>query len=161
MVENISTKTLMLFKDPADVCKRSVSELSWHVEGPNKLAVSYAIPRFQQTPDKMRTCSYVWDLENPNAPETSLASPSPLTNLSYNHKLTDIIGAGCANGIVGMWDSRAGADPVALTHVERSHSDPVTHFQWLMTITGYECVSVSTDGFAYFWDTRKLKEDRI
>ncbi len=68
VVENISTKTLMLFKDPADVCKRSVSELSWHVEGPNKLAVSYAIPRFQQTPDKMRTNSYVWDLENPNAP---------------------------------------------------------------------------------------------
>lgn len=64
-------------------------------------------------------------------------SPSPLTNLSYNHKLTDIIGAGCANGIVGMWDSRAGPDPVALTHVERSHSDPVTHFQWLMTKTGY------------------------
>ena len=29
-----------------------------------------------------------------------------------------------------------------------------------MTKTGYECVSVSTDGFAYFWDTRKLKEDR-
>ena len=52
----------MLFKDPADVCKRAVSELSWHVDGPHKLAVSYAIPRFQQTPDKMRTCSYVWDL---------------------------------------------------------------------------------------------------
>ena len=29
-----------------------------------------------------------------------------------------------------------------------------------MTKTGYECVSVSTDGFAYFWDTRKLKEER-
>lgn len=68
IVENISTKTLMLFKDPADVCKRSVSEVSWHADGPHKLAVSYAIPRFQQTPDKMKTHSYVWDLQNPNAP---------------------------------------------------------------------------------------------
>jgi len=30
-----------------------------------------------------------------------------------------------------------------------------------MTKTGHECVSVSTDGYAYYWDTRKLKEDRI
>lgn len=101
IVENMSTKTLMLLKDPPDVCKRSVSELSWHTEGPSKLAVSYAIPRFQQTPDKMKNNSYVWDLHNPNAPEITLNSPSPVTNLSYNHKLTDIIGGGCYNGIVG------------------------------------------------------------
>ena len=47
VVENISTKTLMLLKDPTDVCKRSVSEISWHTEGPSKLATSYAISRFQ------------------------------------------------------------------------------------------------------------------
>ena len=141
--------------------KRSVSEVSWHSEGPHKLAVSYAIPRFQQTPDKMKTHSYVWDINNPNTPEISLESPSPITNLSFNHKLTDIIGGGCANGIVGIWDYRKGKEPVALTHVEKSHHDPVTHFQWQMTKTGFECVSVSTDGFAHFWDTRKLKEDRI
>lgn len=131
------------------------------MDGPQKLAVSYAIPRFQQTPDKMKTNSYVWDLQNPNAPEISLESPSPITNIAYNHKLTDIIGGGCANGIVGMWDSRKGKEPVALTHVEKSHNDPVTHFQWQMTKTGFECVSVSTDGFAHYWDTRKLKEDRV
>ena len=105
----------------------------------------------------MKNNSYVWDLQNPNAPEVSLNSPSPITNLSYNHKHTDLIGGGCANGVVGLWDSRKGSDPVAVTHVERSHHDPVTHFQWLMTKTGQECVSVSTDGYAYYWDTRKLK----
>ena len=45
-VENLSTKTLMLFKDQADTNKRSVSEISWHPEGPTKAAVSYAISRF-------------------------------------------------------------------------------------------------------------------
>jgi dynein intermediate chain 2 len=49
----------------------------------------------------MKNNSYVWDLQNPNAPEITLTSPSPVTNLSYNHKLTDIIGGGCHNGLVG------------------------------------------------------------
>lgn len=48
-----------------------------------------------------------------------------------------------------------------MTQVEKSHSDPVTHFQWQMTKTGQDCVSVSTDGYCHFWDTRKLKEDRV
>ena len=109
----------------------------------------------------MKTCSYVWDLNNPNEPEVALNSPSPITNLCFNHKLTDTIGGGCANGIVGIWDARKGKDPVALSHVEKSHSDPVTHFQWQMTKTGQECVTVSTDGYAHFWDIRKLKEDRV
>ena len=76
-----------MFRDPPGVCKRSVSEVSWHAENPNKLAASYAINRFQQTPDKMRTCSYVWDLNNPNEPEVALNSPSPITNLCFNHKV--------------------------------------------------------------------------
>jgi dynein intermediate chain 2 len=29
-----------------------------------------------------------------------------------------------------------------------------------MTKTGQDCVTVSTDGYAHFWDIRKLKEDR-
>lgn len=30
-----------------------------------------------------------------------------------------------------------------------------------MTKSGQECVTVSTDGYAHFWDIRKLKEDRV
>jgi len=36
----------MLFKDKNEKCKRSVSEISWHPEGPTKIACSYAIMRF-------------------------------------------------------------------------------------------------------------------
>lgn len=105
------------FRDPPGICKRSVSEISWHTENPSKLAASYAINRFQQTPAKMKTESYIWDLANPNEPEITLESPSPVTNISFNHKLTDIVGGGCANGIVAVWDSRKGKEPVALSHV--------------------------------------------
>jgi len=58
----------MLLKDPPGVCKRSVSEISWHVDGPPKIATSYAINRFQQTPDKMKTSAYIWDINSPNEP---------------------------------------------------------------------------------------------
>jgi len=67
IVENLNSKTLMLFKDDAsDDCKRSVSEISWHPEGPTKIVASYAIMRFQQIPEKMPTQAYIWDLQNPN-----------------------------------------------------------------------------------------------
>jgi dynein intermediate chain 2 len=158
-MEHNSTKTLMLFKDQPDVCKRGVSELSWHTEGATKLAVSYAISRFQQTPEKMRTNAYIWDTCNPNAPEVTLFSPSPVTNICYNHKLIDLVGGGCANGLVAVWDSRKGKDPAVISQVEKSHHDPVTHFQWLMTKTGQECVSISTDGYTHFWDMRKLQQE--
>lgn len=32
VVENLSTKTIMLFKDHSEICKRAVSEISWHPE---------------------------------------------------------------------------------------------------------------------------------
>lgn len=82
-----------------------------------KIAASYSINRFQQTPAKMKTCSYVWDLSNPNEPEVALNAPAAVSNISFNHKLSDVIGGGCANGIVAIWDSRKGKDPTAMSHV--------------------------------------------
>lgn len=43
VVENLSSKTLMLFKDDS---KRSVSGISWQTDGHPQIAVSYAIMRF-------------------------------------------------------------------------------------------------------------------
>lgn len=44
--DNLSTKTLMLFKDPSQH-KRSVCKISWHPESSNnKIAIAYAILRF-------------------------------------------------------------------------------------------------------------------
>jgi dynein intermediate chain 2, axonemal len=45
-IEKLSVKTLMLFKDPKENCKRSVSKISWHPDGPTSLAAAYSIMRF-------------------------------------------------------------------------------------------------------------------
>ena len=48
-----------------------------------------------------------------------------------------------------------------LSPVEKSHHDPITHFQWLFSKTGTECVTTSTDGRALWWDTRKFSDGPI
>ncbi|CAD8107748.1 unnamed protein product [Paramecium sonneborni] len=152
-VENLSTK-LILFNDQSQGVKRSVSEISWHPEGPIKAAVSYAISRFQQMPEGMLKSSFVWDLQNPNSTEFELETNSPIKNLMYNPKLSDQIGGGCYNGSVAVWDVKKGKQPVLTSPVEKSHHDPITHFQWLFSKTGSECVTT-------WWDTRKLNEGPI
>ena len=105
--------------------------------------------------------AYVWDLTNPNSPELQLQTPSPVTNIMYNPKLVDQIGGGCYNGLVCVWDVKKGTQPVMTSPVEKSHHDPVTHFQWLFSKTGTECVTTSTDGRALWWDTRKLSDGPV
>eukprot|EP00825_Cyclidium_porcatum_P019190 TRINITY_DN217_c0_g1_i3.p1 TRINITY_DN217_c0_g1~~TRINITY_DN217_c0_g1_i3.p1 ORF type:complete len:356 (+),score=75.60 TRINITY_DN217_c0_g1_i3:194-1261(+) len=161
IVENLSTKTLMLFKDKNAPCKRSVSEISWHSEGPTKIAVAYAIMRFQQMNDKMANQAYIWDLQNPNLYSLKLDAPSPLTQIAYNQKIADYIGGGCYNGLVAFWDQRENGKPVKVTPVELSHYDPVTSFSWLMSRTGSECVTTSTDGRVLWWDIRKLEQGPV
>lgn len=117
-MENLSTKTLMLFKDKNAPCKRSVSEISWHAEGPTKIAVSYAVMRFQQMNDKMTNQAYIWDINNPNVYSVKLDAPSPLTQIAYNSKIADYIGGGCYNGLVAFWDQRENGKPPKLTPVE-------------------------------------------
>lgn len=50
--------------------------------------------------------SFIWDLNNPNKPELELNAPSPVTNIAYNHKTTDILGGGTYQGLVCIWDVR-------------------------------------------------------
>jgi len=53
MSEPITTKTLMIFKDPAPI-KRAVTKIAWHPEvNEYRVGVSYAQLRFQQQPGNM------------------------------------------------------------------------------------------------------------
>lgn len=103
----------------------------------------------------------MWDLANPNTPDLELHTQSPLTTIAYNPKLTDQIGAGCYNGLVSIWDVKKGSTPVLTSPVEGSHHDPVTDLHWLGSKTGNELITSSTDGKAYWWDTRKFSDGPV
>lgn len=79
MSEEISTKTLMIFKDPNQI-KRAVTKIAWQVEGgtEHRVAVAYAQLRFQQEPPGMPKNSYIWNINDPNRPEVTLEPTSPL-----------------------------------------------------------------------------------
>jgi len=45
----------------------------------------------------------------------------------YNNKITDLVGGGCYNGIVAIWDVRKkSCTPTMTSPVEESHFDPIT-----------------------------------
>lgn len=155
--ENLTMKTIALFKDPADE-KRSVTKIGWHPEGPTKIVGSYSNLRFQRMTDEMPMASFIWDISDRNVPLTELRTQSPLVCCQYNHKNSDNLVAGCYTGVLNYYDLRKGPQPSAKSAVEVSHYDPVYDVVWLQSKTGMECASVSSDGRLLFWDVRKLTE---
>jgi len=155
--ENLSMKTIALFKDPADE-KRSVTKIGWHPEGPTKMVGSYSNLRFQRTSDDMPTTSFIWDINERNVPLLELRTGSPLICCQYNMKNVEVLVGGCYNGLLNVYDLRTGPSPQGRSAVEVSHYDPVYDVAWLGGKTGTECVSVSSDGRLLYWDVRKLDE---
>lgn len=102
--------------------------------------------------------SYIWDVENPNTPETTLTPSSPLITLEYNPKDVNVLLGGCYNGQIAVWDLRKSNRPYDTTPVEKSHKDPVYRARFLQSKTGTEAFSCSTDGQVLWWDIRKLSE---
>eukprot|EP00775_Hariotina_reticulata_P002074 gene2074-2393_t len=152
-----SAKTLTVFKDPAAV-PRNVSCISWTPDCGSKAVVAYAILAFQQQPAGMSLSSYVWDLNNPNVPDTELLAPSQLVCAKFNLKDSNLVGAGQYNGQFSYFDTRKGTGPVDSTPMDICHRDPVYDFAWLQSKTGSEAMTVSTDGRVLWWDIRKLSE---
>ena len=162
--ETISTKTLMLFKDPNPE-KRAITKITWHPDQSElKIAACYSILRFQQMPKHMPLESYIWSLSNPNQPDTTLVPPSALCTIAFNHKNSDILVGGSYNGSLSFFDLRecdtdGKCYPTSTTVLEKSHHDPVYDIYWLTHAkTGDELVSTSTDGRLLWWDRKKLSE---
>lgn len=158
-VNPVKVKTLKLFKMNRDEPKRTITSISWHPDGPHRLAASYSILRFQQQPSNLAMESYIWDVTNPNAPLESLRGPSPVVKLAYNHKNTDQLAFGCYNGQVGVWDVRNNKKPPSvLSEIETSHYEPVVDIFWLSSKGGNEFVTCSTDGRVIWWDMRNIAQ---
>jgi dynein intermediate chain 2 len=104
--DEMSIKTLKLFKYGNEENKRQVSSISWHPDGPHKIAVSYAKLNFDSIRENYSYQSYIWDINNSNVPCNTISPKSPITKLAYNHKSVDQIAFGCYSGVVGLWDVR-------------------------------------------------------
>eukprot|EP00644_Phytophthora_capsici_P017554 jgi/Phyca11/9820/fgenesh1_pm.PHYCAscaffold_42_\ len=103
--------------------------------------------------------SYIWDVLNPNTPETTLKPASPLVCMRYNPKSVDQLVAGSYNGLISFFDLRkSGAAPAETSIIEHSHHDPVYDVFWISSKTGNQCCSVSTDGWMLWWDIRHLAQ---
>eukprot|EP00741_Cyanophora_paradoxa_P021766 tig00000241_g21009.t1 len=150
-----SARTLTVFRDPCQT-KRSAVWISW--DGPKRVAIAYSVMQFQQAPEGMSPNSYVWDVNNPNYPQTEIVPSSPLCCLEFSPKDGNILVGGSYNGLVAYWDLRRGNTPVDTSPIEKSHRDPVYDIAWLQSKTGTECTSISTDGQVFWWDIRKLGE---
>lgn len=151
-------KSIALLKDRPSNCKRSVTRIAWHPDGPQKMAVGYGIMKFQGQPESLSTSVLLWDPRHPNEPLAELASPSPAVSLAFNTKISDLLLGGCYNGVVCLWDLRKGLKPVETSICGNSHYDPVYEVVWTQSKTNSEFVSASTDGRVLWWDCRNLKE---
>lgn len=160
-IEKLSVKTSLLFKDPEKGHKRCINKISWHPDGPNKLAGAYCMMRFHKPMADLSCKSFVWDLKSPNAPIHSIAPPSPITALAYNHKNVDDIAFGTYSGRVGFVDVRMDNNRISLdqiSDVEESHHEPVMDVIWLSSKLNNEFVTSSSDGKIMWWDNRKLSK---
>lgn len=160
-IEKLSVKTALLFKDPEKGHKRCINKISWHPDGPNKLAGAYCMMRFHKPMADLSCKSFVWDLTSPNAPIHSICPPSPITALAYNHKNVDDIAFGTYSGRVGFVDVRKDNNRISLdqiSDVEESHHEPVMDVIWLSSKLNNEFVTSSSDGKIMWWDNRKLSK---
>lgn len=156
-LEPPSARTVNVFRDPNPI-KRSATALSWYPDGARKLAVAYSVLKFQSAPDNVSLNSYIWDLENPAAPEFTIVPSSPLVSLEYNPKDVHVLAGGQYNGQISIWDLRRGTRPVETSPIEKGHRDPVYRTRFLQSKTGTEFFSCSTDGQVLWWDIRNMAE---
>jgi dynein intermediate chain 2 len=78
-------------------------------------------------------------------------------SLSFNPKLHNILGVGCSNGTVAIFDISEGAHLICTSKLEESHNDAITDFVWLRARTGTEFVTTSTDGKVIWWDIKEFQ----
>ena len=149
-----NAKTLTVFRDPTEF-KRTMAHISWLPTDGSKLATACCVLQFQQMPENVCMDSYIWDITNPNFPQMTITPPSPLLCLEYSTKDPHFLVGGSYNGLVSYWDTRKSNMPAETSSIDTSHRDPVYDVKWLQSKSGFECLSVSTDGQAFIWDVRK------
>ncbi|XP_052860937.1 dynein intermediate chain 3, ciliary [Anopheles cruzii] len=161
LIQRSTSRTLNVYRDPS-IYKQPVTHLSWSPDGGTKIAVSHCNLNFGEVLGKA-VCSYIWEVENPNAPLLRLKPSSSMICLEYNQKDPTTMVCGMYNGQVACWDTRNEQEPVMISEREHSHRAPVNSALWINSKSGTEFFSGSSDSQVMWWDTRKLAQpiDRL
>jgi dynein intermediate chain 2, axonemal len=142
------------FSDPSFVRRPAIS-LSWSPTDSERIACGYCNQPFLSLNNGESLQGYVWNIHHPTDPESELVPQSPIRALAFRHSGQQIL-CGSRNGVLSLFDRRNGSHPVSTSSIDSSHHEPVRQVAWLNTRSGFETVSVSTDGCLCFWDTRRL-----
>lgn len=160
--ESYSMKIKTVFKD---ICpyKRSVAKVCFSPEEQNKIAIAYKLAESENNNaiDKSKLPCLVWDINNPNAPINILYSTnnSEIVICAFNSKHPNILGVGCSNGNVIIFDLKTNKQ-IVTSKLEYCHSESVRDFVWLKSKNGTEFVTTSTDGQVIWWDIRDLSNPK-
>lgn len=160
--DNYSVQIKTVFKDTCPY-KRSISKLCFSPEEPNKIAIAYKINDSDNSVliDKNKLPCLVWDINNPNTPINALypTNNSEIVTCAFNSKHPYILGTGCSNGNVLIFDLRNNKQMVT-SKLEYCHSESIRDFVWLKSKNGTEFVTTSTDGKVIWWDIRDLNQPK-
>lgn len=129
-------------------------------QGLDKMAISYtaAFAKGQMNTVKTGTSSYIWDLTRNIEPLLELKCEASLATLEYSEKDESIIAAGQSDGIIALYDSRAGGWPQVSTPNESSHRENVSALRWTMSKGNVEFFTCANDSFVMWWDIRNMSK---
>lgn len=106
-----------------------------------------------------------WSLKNPQYPEWTFSTASPITALDFSAIHPNLLAVGFYDGSVAIYDVRSpDADPKPVlesiwssNHNSGKHSDPVWGLHWgdSNSERGETLVSISTDGRVTQWSIKK------
>lgn len=158
--EKNDAKMIAAFKDPSKK-KRAACHLSWLPGDGSKIAAAFCDMKFAKDfsdiSSESNCASYIWDVSNPNKPESTLLPQSPLCCLEFNPKDTNLIVGGCYNGVVTLFDVRSpDKSPIEESDIKLSHRDPIYDIRWIQSKNSTMFLTVSTDGLVNLWDTRQF-----
>ena len=157
--DSFSAKVKLVLKDNFEFPRR-VRHLAWNWENQNQISACYKMQKNHILTDKNKLGCNIWDLNNPNSPVVSLKNNYEILVSAYHLKDPHILGVGCSNGTVALYDIRT-AGLITSSKLEESHHESVSDFVWLKSKSNTEFITTSTDGQVVWWDIRDLSEPVI
>lgn len=102
-----------------------------------------------------------WTLKNPKHPERLIKTDSRVLSCNFSKKNPNLIGTGCYNGVVSIYDIRVqGDEPIADSkELDSKHLNAVWQVGWVGKSSsndkGEGLISISSDGKVMEWSIKK------